>query len=161
MNPRLLVCLAVWVLLPGAAARAVELDDPGGIANATVRTELYRGGLAPAGCDIETEYKSLALAKCVYDIHTGNVNAGTATKPFTLGLFFDAWLRAAAYVTGGQVRAPEGVARDFFFYLETHRKELGLSLGQVCEGVRRDCERVEPVWRDWDAALDQAAKEKR
>jgi len=131
-----------------ASASAENLDVSAGNGSATVRAELYRGASAAEGCPGPDH---VVLADCVYAAHLREVENKTATKAYMVGLFFDGWLRAAANPDIKRTHTAEGVARDFFVYLEQHRTDLGLNLEQVCEGTRHTCSEVEPVWKEWEA----------
>ncbi len=152
MNIVLPIVNGALALMLIASASAQNLDTSAGDGSATVRTELYRGASAAEGCPGPD---NVVLADCVYAAHLREVESKTATKAFMAGLFFDAWLRAAANPDINRTHTAEGVARDMFFYLEQHRQELGLNLDQVCEGTRHMCSEVEPIWKDWSARTQQ------
>ena len=139
------------MLTPIGSSHGAGLEDFGGIENSTVRTEIHRGVLTSEDCGSKVVADNLALADCIYKAHTKNVRAGTATLAFTLGLFFDAWLRAASNPDVKKRHSPAEVARDFFFYEEQYRTGLGLTLRDVCKSAQRSCDEVGPIWKEWEA----------
>jgi hypothetical protein len=138
------------VLLGSAVAAAAGLEDSAGNGTGTVRTELYGGASAGEGCPGPDNQ---VLADCIYAAHLPEVSNKTSTQAYMVGLVFDGWLRATADPAVKKTHTAEGVARDFFVYLEQHRKEAGLTLQQVCEGARRSCDEAEPAWKEWNARL--------
>lgn len=142
------LCLAGMAALVVSSAPGANLDTPAGVGSATIRAETYRGASAADGCPAQT---NTSLADCVYGVHITNVQNNTATKAFDLGLFFAGWVRAAHSPDVPRTHTAEGVVRDFFYYLEQYRDDLGLSLTEVCEAARRPCDGVEQTWAQWKA----------
>ena len=139
------------LLMPIGPSYGAGLDDFGGIEGSTVRTEIHRGVLASDDCGNKTATDNLALADCIYKAHTDNVRERTATLAFTLGLFFDAWLKAARSPDVKNRHSSAGVARDFFFYAEQHRRRLRLNHTEVCEAAQHSCNEAERIWTEWEA----------
>ncbi len=147
--------VATTLLLMIGPSHGAGLDNVGGIENSTVRTEIHRGVLASDECGSKVGANNLALADCIYATHTQNVKRGTATLAFTLGVFFDGWLQAASNPDVKKRHSPAEVARDFFFYEEQYRTALGLTLDEVCVAAQRSCDKVEPVWKEWEARMQK------
>jgi hypothetical protein len=153
--PRYLVATTLG-LMPIGTSHGAGLDDFGGIENSTVRTEIHRGAMVFDDCASKVVADNLALADCIYTAHTANVRGGTATLAFALGLFFDAWLQAANNPDVKKRHSPAEVGRDFFFYEEQHRTALGLTLDEVCAAAQLSCDKVEPVWKEWEARMEKS-----
>ena len=147
--------VATLALMPIGTSRGAGLDDFGGLENSSVRTEIHRGVLASDECASKVGANNLALANCIYAAHTRNVKGGTATLAFTLGVFFDGWLQAAGNPDVKKRHSPAEVARDFFFYEEQYRTTLGLTLDEVCVAAQLSCDKVEPVWKEWEARMQK------
>src|SRR5690242_20401081 len=146
---------AALILLATSHANAVGLDDPAAIPNATVRSEIARGAHQGAACGLRAGPDNVVLADCIYKAHVANLNEKSGTMPFMLGLFFDGWLHAAQSPHVNHLWTAERVARDFYFIVNDHFRELDLDLSAVCEAAERNCGQAMPLWQEWRARAAQ------
>jgi hypothetical protein len=142
-------------LLLTSAIDAGALDDIGGIPASTVRTEILRGARDAAACALKAEHNNVVLADCAYKVHLRNLAEDTGTMAFTLGLFFEGWVRAAASPAVKNRWSAERVARDFFYISNHHARELGLAPEVVCQLTDNNCDRVMPMWNKWKERVQQ------
>jgi hypothetical protein len=158
MKRACLVVLVASVFAGISLAGAVGLDEPGGVPGSTVRTEIRRGAHEAAACALKAGPDNVKLAECVYGVHVYALSQESGTMPFMLGLFFDGWLHAAASPDVNNRWSAERVARDFFFIAKRHVRDLGLDLETVCRAAEDDCNRVVPVWKEWEERSEQPAR---
>ncbi len=148
-------CAVLGALLLTPAADAGNLDDPGGIPNSTIRTEIRRGAHEEAACALKAGRDNVTLADCVYKAHLRNLAENTGTMAFMLGLFFEGWLHAAASPEIQNRWSAERVARDFFYISKYHTEELGIDPEAVCQVTEDNCDKVMPMWNEWKERIQQ------
>jgi len=142
-------------LLLTPAADAGNLDDPGGIPNSTIRTEIRRGEHEEAACALLAGRNNVTLADCVYKVHLRNLAENTGTMAFMLGLFFEAWAQTAVSPEVQSRWSAERVARDFFYISKYHTEELGIEPQEVCQVTENDCSKVMRMWHEWKERIQQ------
>jgi hypothetical protein len=155
MKPAHFASLVASAFTLVTTVHGVGLDDPGGVPGATVRTEIRRGALEAAACGLKAGSDNVKLADCVYRAHVDSLTKEAGTAPFTLGLFFDAWLHAAASPDVNNKLSAERVVRDFFFIAKRHARDLRLDPEAVCLAADQHCDRVVPTWKEWEARAEQ------
>ena len=136
------IAVGVCLLAFGDVSFAADLNAPVST-TPTLGSEIHRGGAAAADCafNVNFEINALKFRQCLQGADSKNDQQRGETKPFSLGLYFEAWLLKYSLFNGerrhpGRISAANlvidkrEVASDFDIFRGLQR-DLNISDAQL------------------------------